>query len=301
MGISGSAARVLLRQAAEKPFSGSVMQLGREKIYFTYAEVEHWARESGVPVSGDVLSTIEDREAIVTDSDFFTMLGFDEVHSCDVSAYQDCTHVLDLNEPLPEDLVGKYDMVFDSGTIEHVFDQRTVFNNIHDLLKTPGRIIHFSPGTHWVDHGFYMYSPLFFYEYYSANLFDINVSQIWTVKKHALTRAGTWTFYDYTPGSLRLLTHSFPGPMGVHFIASKTEQSLRDKIPQQGEYARQWVDLNEATAHEDEAQVDGAVEIGSGMRRLKTILKKSPVVLKISLWIREQLPWGKMPPKVGRY
>ena len=296
MGISASAARVLLNQAAEKPFSGSVMQLGRQKIYFTYAEVERWSGESGVPISGDVLSTIEDKESIVTDTDFFTMLGFDEVHSCDMSAYEGSTHIVDLNEPLPEELIGKYDTVFDGGTIEHVFDQRTVFKNIHDLLKTPGRIIHFSPGTHWVDHGFYMYSPLFFYEFYTANVFDILVSQIWTVKKHASNSAGSWTFYDYTPGSLRWRMHSFPGPMGVYFIAGKTEQTIRDKIPQQGEYVQKWSDRDE-----EAVQVVGNVANGSEAGQLKTLLKRSPVVLKISLWIRGRLPWGKMPPKVGRY
>ncbi len=74
---------------------------------------------------------------------------------------------LDLNEPLPVDVM--YDVVVNTGTTEHVFDQRQVFETIHDRTKPGGLMVHAFPVGGCKDHGFYTYSPCLLAELLLAN------------------------------------------------------------------------------------------------------------------------------------
>src|SRR5690606_17887488 len=105
---------------------------------------------------------------------FFERLGFDLVDSLDVSDFEGCTHLLDLNEPgVPQRLRGRYDALYNGGTLEHVFDVRNALRNIHDLLRPGGMVIHIVPACGWVDHGFYQISPTLLTDYYAANRFEL--------------------------------------------------------------------------------------------------------------------------------
>ena len=53
--------------------------------------------------------------------DFFRDLGTKNVSSIDASKYENCTIVCDLNKPVSKDLHGKFDYIYDGGTIEHIF------------------------------------------------------------------------------------------------------------------------------------------------------------------------------------
>ena len=315
MGITGSMARVMLEQSRSIDLSGSVMELGRQRIYFSDREFTQWSRKINPDLAEPGINE-DEPDRIMTDGEFFSRIGFSEVHSCDISQYQGSTHTVDLNEPIPPELVGRYDFVFDGGTIEHVFDQRSAFRNIFDLLKPGGRVIHFSPGTQHVDHGFYMYSPTMFHEYYSANRYVIEQEQIWKFKPTAPTKVGTWSFYEYTPGSLYWHTYTFPGPMGIFVVARKTEETLRDAVPQQGAYAINWEDL--ATAPGDDIGESTGVDIEAqglnfradltatrsgrkNVARLKDAIKSNRVLYTIALWLYRRTPWNKMPRKIGNY
>ncbi len=74
---------------------------------------------------------------------------------------------LDLNQPIPLKL--QYDIVINSGTVEHVFDQRTLFQSIHDRTKPGGLMVHVFPVAGCTDHGFYTYSPCLIRELDRAN------------------------------------------------------------------------------------------------------------------------------------
>ncbi len=63
----------------------------------------------------------------------------------------------DLNQPLP--LTRSYDIVINTGTAEHVFDQAQVFRSIHDATVVGGIMVHAFPVEGCPDHGFYNYQP----------------------------------------------------------------------------------------------------------------------------------------------
>lgn len=78
----------------------------------------------------------------------------------------------DLNGPL--DLRGaEFDVVINHGTAEHVFNIAQVFKTMHDACAVSGLMIHESPFTGWVDHGFYCLQPTLFYDLAGANNYEV--------------------------------------------------------------------------------------------------------------------------------
>src|SRR2546426_7280034 len=112
-------------------------------------------------------------------ADLYVRLGFDEVESVDISDFEGCTHILDLNSSaLPSSLRERYDAVYNGGTLEHVFDIRTALRNVFALMKVGGVVIHAAPANGWLDHGFYQFSPTLLVDYYIANRFEILEAQL---------------------------------------------------------------------------------------------------------------------------
>lgn len=70
---------------------------------------------------------------------------------------------VNLNNPVPEDLIEQFDLVTDYGTLEHINNQYRVFRNMHDMCKTGGMMLHsLPPPEHWPGHGRYYYPEGFF-------------------------------------------------------------------------------------------------------------------------------------------
>src|SRR6185295_11598832 len=72
--------------------------------------------------------------------DFYKSVGFDEVHTMDVSGYEGASHIHDLNFPLPKELEGQYDVVLSGGTLEHVFEVGNALRCLAAMVKVGGEI-----------------------------------------------------------------------------------------------------------------------------------------------------------------
>src|SRR5205814_1882285 len=106
--------------------------------------------------------------------------------------------LFDLNcGDLPEELKESFDVVLDPGTIEHVFHIPHSLKNIFHMLRLGGRVIHISPSSNHMDHGFYMFSPTFFWDYYTANQFDLSFVKIIRYKPQWVF---PWKIASYSPG-----------------------------------------------------------------------------------------------------
>lgn len=91
------------------------------------------------------------------------------VHSFDNSDYEGASHVFDLNNPIPKEFYEQYDTIIDSGSLEHIYDTRTVLKNIVSMLKPGGQVIHINPSNNFCGHGFYQFSPEFYFSTYSTS------------------------------------------------------------------------------------------------------------------------------------
>jgi len=246
MGIARGAARLILASTPAGGWKGSLLQLGRQDVHFTFEDLAKWATLHDFPiVRPDTVNLSQKKvfrdQQFIDDNTFFRSLGFDQVESCDYSDYEQPTHVVDLNRPVDQSLHGKYDVIFNGGTMEHVFHLPQVLSNIFAMLKPGGRVIHFAPSSNHVEHGFYMFSPTFFHDYYTANLWAISSFKFFEyTRSHEVL---PWRIYDYTPGCL---DHCSMGGfdrgylLGIFFVAEKTDKSVCDVIPQQGLYQRTW-------------------------------------------------------------
>jgi hypothetical protein len=79
-----------------------------------------------------------------------------------------------LNLPIPEALKNRYTVVFDGGTLEHVFDFPTAMRNAMEMVEIGGHFLGITPTNNYMGHGFYQFSPELFYRVLSAdNGFEI--------------------------------------------------------------------------------------------------------------------------------
>ena len=119
------------------------------------------------------LNELSNNEKFST-KDFITKIGFNNYNSIDLNgAYE--SFKFDLNKDIftAYDFNSKYDLVINNGTGEHVFDQHSLFLNIHNLTKTNGIMLHVLPFIDWINHGFYNFNPIIFGDLAASNKYEI--------------------------------------------------------------------------------------------------------------------------------
>lgn len=218
---------------------GRMLEIGKANFYgdMPTQDVvdEAWAMSSAV---GEKVAAIITRRNSITDA----LHAFD-VAACIYEVTIQPSHVvaidgdpcapgslkLDLNHPI--ELNDQFDVVVNHGTAEHIFNIANVFRLMHDSTKCGGLMIHESPFTGWVDHGFYCLQPTLFWDLASANQYEI---------------VGVWVEH------LKSRTH-FPVPSREYLLQLRKQEQLPDdsmlfvvfrkttdyafEVPMQGIYA----------------------------------------------------------------
>ena len=105
--------------------------------------------------------------------EFYKRLGWKRYAAIDISKAWGALPI-DLNIP-PNDgrghdgLKDRFDLVTNNGTGEHLFNQDSVFQWMHDLAKPEGLMVHVLPWVGWLNHGFYNFQPVLFRDISEAN------------------------------------------------------------------------------------------------------------------------------------
>ena len=149
---------------------GSVLSLSRVSIFTPPVAIKRYLELSGFHEWVDRVQW-DGHSVYLTTRELFLAFGFDRYDDIDIDAAEGCSIVHDLNRPVPAGLHGQYDLVVEMGTLEHIFDIRTVFESIVRTLKVGGVAFHFSP-VDWFNHGFYNFSPTLFNDVYRVNGFE---------------------------------------------------------------------------------------------------------------------------------
>jgi SAM-dependent methyltransferase len=99
----------------------------------------------------------------------FETLGARELVSIDASGYEGASLVHDMNNPLPPECAARFDVVFDGGTLEHIFNVPCALRNCMELVRPGGHLVLHTPMNNWSGHGFYQFSPELFFRAFSAD------------------------------------------------------------------------------------------------------------------------------------
>lgn len=111
------------------------------------------------------------KEPLYDTGSLFAALGI-EATVIDIAAARGDERIVDLNETLPADLCRKFDLVIDTGTLEHCFNVAMAFRNACEALAVGGLLVHGSP-LNIVNHGFWNFNPTIYPDYFEDNGFAL--------------------------------------------------------------------------------------------------------------------------------
>jgi hypothetical protein len=113
-------------------------------------------------------------ESVTCPSELFNYFGYEDHRSIDGHKAPKC-YPLDLNHKIDSKMLVelKSELVTNFGTSEHIFNQMSVFSNIHDFCAKDGVMLHAVPILGNVQHGYFNYQPRMFFEMAIANRYEI--------------------------------------------------------------------------------------------------------------------------------
>lgn len=252
---------------------GSILQLGRQDVHLTGKKAAQVFRDFGLRPAAELVPS----DQALDDQTVFRSLGFQKVESVDFSEYEHPTWTHDLNHPAPPQRHGRYDMVFDGGTLEHIFDVPEALRNTARFLKEGGFVAHLSPCNNWFEHGFYSFNPALFCEYYQSCGFQILKSALVEFR----IMSNRCRVYHYHPETA---PYGLPGrgPLMVWFVARKLSDGCTPVTPQQKIFRLKW----ETFESPDPVNPHGKAPVGISLRdRIRKQPRLVALLLPLARWV----------------
>jgi hypothetical protein len=156
------------------PAGAAVLDLGPQDLFIEREPLRRIASRHLKPVDCEkTIETIFNGTSPKPDAQpaFYSIFGAGSYRSVDLTDPR-ADYTIDLNQPLPQN-IGRYDVVTNFGTTEHVFNIGQSFANIHKLLKVGGIQLHAVPSYGYIDHGFYNVHPSAYLDMAKANNYDL--------------------------------------------------------------------------------------------------------------------------------
>jgi hypothetical protein len=168
---------------------------------------------------------------------FFEALGAKRVSALDFSDFEGAQFIHDLNQPVSASLKERFDVVYDGGTLEHIFNFPMALRNSMELLRKGGRLFIHNCANNLCGHGFYQFSPELFCR-------ALNAENGFVVERMIIHRVGPYgNWYDVSdPDAIRerveLITFT---PMHLLVQAKRTTvKEIFAQMPQQSDYTAMW-------------------------------------------------------------
>jgi hypothetical protein len=161
MGLEYYGAREALRARRSSGIS-SVATIGQLQQYLLRGQIRALCREFGLSEDADWTR----RPFGSYGNDFLRAAGA-SVTVIDASPYEGADVVHDMNEPVDEALHEQFDQVIDGGSLEHIFRPDQALANEMRMVRVGGAAIVSAPANNLCGHGFYQFSPEFFFSAFS--------------------------------------------------------------------------------------------------------------------------------------
>jgi len=165
----------------------------------------------------------------------------------DFQTYEGSEIVHDFNFPIANNFYEDYDLVFDFGSSEHIFNFPQAIINLARMCKKNGIVFHSHP-LNMINHGFYNISPTLYHDFYSENCFEVVFMRL-TGKVRIESNLDKTICLDITdvPSSTRFnlkrigdsvkLSNLSTSELVVQTIAKKNKSVDEFQFPIQGRYA----------------------------------------------------------------
>jgi hypothetical protein len=214
----------------------STITLGRQSYLPGNTESRRLLREFGIDPTAHP-NLFAGQQGVRYAEPFFETLGAQRLESLDASDFEGAAIIHDLNQPIAQTLAGQFDVVYDGGTMEHVFHVLIAIRNCMQLAKVGGRVILHTTANNYFGHGFFQYSPELFFRIFSkSNGFALE----WMIAMEYGPRRRWYEVIDPAVTKDRTpLINSYPVLLFVQ-ARKLTEVPLFREVPQQSDYSTMW-------------------------------------------------------------
>lgn len=267
MTITAPLIELFLQEHKFRPWRGRLLTLGRQTILVDAMRLQSLL--SGYGIGWDPAQATYDSKTVqalqaadskyVTDTTFFKSFTPEaSLDVMDVTDYEGANIIHDLCEPIPQNLCGTYDVIFNGSILDNIFDPAQAMRNMTRMLAPGGRVIHIEMASNYAFE-YLIYSTDWFLDYYVLNNFRDCRIYVCTFKDAEEMVNGPWDVYTYMPKpngdaySLRSLGYQ---QAVVIAIAEKGEDSRFDANPVQWCYRNELMKQrhNERLAKLDETR-----------------------------------------------
>jgi SAM-dependent methyltransferase len=240
------------------------LTLGRQGFACTPALLKGMLRDFNISASEqDVQRCCDHAPGTMLYSDeFLRFCGAKNPVSADYSDFEGATLLHDLNKPFPAEHHSKFDIVYDGGTLEHIFDFPRALTHCLELVRPGGHFVTVTPANNFMGHGFYQFSPELFFRVFSPE----NGFKLKTIVLYEAFRANADFYEVKDPAATGLRTELKTAEAMVLGVMAERLPGvpLLGKPIQQSEYAALW---------EVNSKADGAAKSNGGapsrMRQLR--------------------------------
>ncbi|MDR0510125.1 MAG: hypothetical protein LBH06_03425 [Rikenellaceae bacterium] len=250
MGVATDALQGMTYAAEQGVNFASTLTIGRQTLYAEDNSIEKMLKRRGARL--DMLCPPDERGRRWAEG-LFEHFGAERVDSLDYSDYEHATIVHDMNTPVADELKNRYSLVWDGGTLEHVFNYPTALRNCMEMVAPCGHLVLHTPANNFFGHGFYQFSPELF--------FSLLVEQNGFADTQVLIQDDCLRWYAVASpceiGRRVDICRARRTPSLILVISRKVGEVPTTLTVQQSDYVVQW-----------EASGSGAGEATSPLRRL---------------------------------
>ena len=219
--------------------AGRTLMLGRQsfKIQTPYRKLYETALQA-YGIAGKRFDLLQDDGFSETLMD---KLGFGAMETMDFSDYEGATVIHDLNQLPPDTLSDQFDLIFDGGTIEHVFNVPNALECVFRMLKPGGRFISANGLNGWYGHGMYQFNPELVWTFWGRAC-NCNVIDCRAIPIEPDQDFKQIVFQDPAGTGHRLWLKGKigPGRTYLYYEVEKTDLSHLPKFALQSDYETKW-------------------------------------------------------------
>ena len=210
----------------------NLLILGYQQIYFNKSQLSELLSSYNKKINHVQKSEVELIE-------LFKDLNFKNIDVLDISSYEGANIIEDMNKKIQnKKLENYYDFILDWGTIEHVFNIPNYLSNINFMLNKNGYYYGVTPINGWLDHGFYQFSPTFFYDVFKKN-WQIIFQKI--LHFNSTSIIADWDILKYNIGNLDIYAMGgIDSGMYQNFFCIKKKNNLNLENINQTKFQLMW-------------------------------------------------------------